>query len=57
MYFYWRVQQDLGCLGEVIYFHDPALIRSLREWVRKNLAGLTLAEGFSQGDCLLGLLN
>ncbi|MDX9786720.1 MAG: hypothetical protein RBT11_08085 [Desulfobacterales bacterium] len=45
MYLYWRIQQDLTCLGEVIYFHDPSFIRSLREWVRKNSGGIAMAEG------------
>lgn len=45
MHFYWRVQQDLNCLGEVIHFHDPSLIRLLKEWMRKNFAGIAMAEG------------
>ena len=45
MYLYWRVQQDLNCLGEVIHFHDPALIRSLKIWVRKNYTGIIMAQG------------
>ncbi len=45
MHLYWRVQQDLNCLGEVIHFHDPSFIRSQKEWVRRNLAGIRLAEG------------
>ena len=24
MYVYWRIQQDLNCLGEMIVFHDPS---------------------------------
>lgn len=47
MHLYWRVQQDLNCLGDCIWFHDPSLIRSLRSWVRKNMRGLALAEGWS----------
>lgn len=57
MYLYWRVQQDLSCLGEVIRFHDPALIRSLQIWVRKNYYGLALAEGFLDGEHLRENLN
>lgn len=44
MYLYWRVQQDLSCLGEFIRFHEPCLIRCYREWLRRNFAGITLAE-------------
>lgn len=45
MHLYWRVQNDLDCLGEVIHFHDPGLIRCLRSWVRKNMTGLVMAAG------------
>lgn len=44
MYLYWRVQQDLNCLGESITFHDPRFARSFKNWVRRNIAGLRLAE-------------
>ena len=46
MYLYWRVQQDLYCLGETITFHDPRFIRCFQKWVRRNIAGLRLAEDF-----------
>jgi len=45
MYLYWRVQQDLSCLGEVITFHDPRFIRCFRQWIARNAAGLALAGG------------
>jgi hypothetical protein len=35
------------CLGEIITFHEPCFIRSLRQWVQKNAAGIALAEDFS----------
>ena len=44
MHLYWRIQQDLNCLGETIQFHDPGLIRSYKEWVQRNIAGIILAE-------------
>lgn len=47
MQIYWRVQQDLNCLGEIIVFHDPSLLRSLRTWIRRNYTGLALAEDIS----------
>jgi len=46
MYQYWRIQQDLNCLGEVIRFHDPAFINAFRKWVRKNFSRIAMAEGF-----------
>jgi hypothetical protein len=45
MYFYWRVQQDLNCLGEILTFIDPALKRCYARWIRKNASGIALAEG------------
>jgi len=44
MHIYWRVQQDLNCLGEVIQFHDPSFIRSQRQWIQRNAAGIAMAE-------------
>jgi hypothetical protein len=57
MYFYWRMQQDLSCLGEMIIFHDPCFIRSLREWVRKNATGIALAEDFSLAELVRPSMN
>jgi len=44
MYIYWRVQQDLSCLGEVIQFHNPSFIRNHREWIKRNATGIAIAE-------------
>ena len=44
MYVYWRIQQDLSCLGEVIHFHDPAFINKMRKWIRKNHGSLAMME-------------
>ncbi len=52
MYLYWRVQNDLDCLGEVIHFNDPGLIRCLRSWMRKNMAGLIMAAELYPYDTL-----
>ena len=57
MHLYWRIQQDLSCLGEIIMFHDPGLIRSIREWARKNRAALVMAEGFYEEESLRPNLN
>jgi hypothetical protein len=52
MHIYWRVQQDLTCMGEVLHFRDPALIRSLRRWMRKNFIGLAMVQGHRQTDTI-----
>jgi len=57
MYFYWRVQQDLSCLGEMIIFHEPCFIRSLRHWMRINATGIALAEDFSLKELFRPSLN
>lgn len=44
MYIYWRIQQDLNCLGEILRFIDPALKRCYIQWLCKNAAGIALAE-------------
>ena len=49
MYIYWRIQQDLTCLGEVIQFKDPAFKNAIRKWVKKNFGGIMLAEQITNG--------
>ena len=44
MYIYWRIQQDLNCLGETIHFHEPCFIRSMQRLARQNRAGLALTD-------------
>ncbi len=44
MYLYWRIQQDLNCLGEFLIFRDPSFNRSFLQWMRKNAAGIAWAE-------------
>jgi len=46
MHLYWRIQQDLSCLGETIGFTHPGFRRSYFLWVRKNAVGIALAEGW-----------
>ena len=46
MYLYWRIQQDLNCLDEVIRFHDPAFANAFHKWMCKNFIRIALAEGF-----------
>jgi len=56
MHLYWRVQQDLNTLGEVIQFHNPSLARCLRAWVEKNKAALARIDaGFLAGPLGVGL--
>jgi hypothetical protein len=57
MHLYWRIQQDLNCLGEMIIFHDPGFIRKFRQWMRKNAAGLAAAEDISLEDLIRPSLN
>lgn len=50
MHLYWRIQQDLNCLGEILVFHDPRFNRSYREWIQKNVRGLANTMDFDLGD-------
>jgi hypothetical protein len=45
MYLYWRINNDLNCLGESIKFHDPVFIRCYHQWIKENAYALALAEG------------
>ena len=44
MHLYWRIQNDLNELGDVLIFRHPGLIRAFEAWVKKNAAGLAVAE-------------
>jgi hypothetical protein len=44
MHIYWKVQQDLNCLGEVLRLADPSLKRAFKQWLKKNFSGLAMAE-------------
>ncbi len=57
MFLYWRIQQDLSYLGEYIQFHDPALIRSMQTWIRKNYTGLAFASGYFDSEDMRGIRN
>jgi hypothetical protein len=57
MYLYWRVQQDLSCLGEAIVFHDPRFSREFRQWALRNIEGLRLAADFDPETALQPNLN
>lgn len=57
MYLYWHIQQDLNFLGEFILFHDPVMIQSFKKWVRKNAAGLAMAENINGTDLKRMFIN
>jgi hypothetical protein len=57
MHFYWRIQQDLLCLGEFLIFKDPALIREYTAWAQKNAASLAMIEDFDLSAPLAASLN
>jgi len=57
MYIYWRINNDLNCLGESIQFHDPAFIRCYKQWSRENARALAMAEDFIDTDSLSVSLN
>ena len=57
MYIYWRIQQDLTCLGEIIQFKDPSFINAIRKWVKKNFSGIMLVEEVSSGYCFFKIEN
>ena len=57
MFLYWRVQQDLYSLGEVIQFQDPSFIRCFREWTRRNAATLALVGGMDVEEWIPLSLN
>ncbi|MFZ1986996.1 MAG: hypothetical protein WAU91_21470 [Desulfatitalea sp.] len=57
MHLYWRIQQDLNCLGDVLVFRDPCFTRTLREWVYRNAAGIALAEDWTRTDMLRVSVN
>ncbi len=57
MYLYWRINNDLNCLGESILFHDPVFIRRYHQWIRQNAYALALAEGLIDMDSSNVCLN
>jgi hypothetical protein len=57
MHLYWRVEQDLRCLGEIIHFHDPCLLRCRRQWQQRNAGGIALAEDPPEFQWLRPSLN
>lgn len=52
MYIYWRVQQELNEMGNVLVFHHPNMIRELNKWVKKNAGGLAIGEQLAGKDLI-----
>ncbi len=36
MHSYWRINEELKYLGEVLIFHDPGLKRCYEEWILRK---------------------
>ena len=51
MHLYWRINQDLECLGEYLVFNDPRFVRCFKAWIFKNRDSLFLmhAEELAKG--------
>jgi len=57
MYLYWRINNDLNCLGESIIFHNPVFIRCYHQWIKENANALALAEDLIGAEPLDVCLN
>ena len=42
MHTYWRINEELKYLGEVLVFHDPSLKRCYEEWVHRKADVLSI---------------
>ncbi len=42
MHFYWRIIEELKCLGETWVFNDPSLRRSYTIWIHRNADAVRL---------------
>jgi hypothetical protein len=40
MFFYWRILEELRFVGETWIITDPSLLRSYRDWLRRNAPAL-----------------
>lgn len=40
MHFYWRILEELRFIGENWTITDPSLLRSYRNWLRRNALAL-----------------
>ncbi len=55
MHFYWRIQHELNSMGEFLIFLDPSLNRCFRDWIRRNISGLSYSEDW--GPAVVGKHN
>jgi hypothetical protein len=44
MHLYWRINEELKYLGEVLVFHDPSLKRCYEEWICKKAGALSMLD-------------
>jgi hypothetical protein len=44
MHSYWRINEELMYLGEVLVFHDPNLKRCYEEWICKKAEALSMVD-------------
>ncbi|MDA8140086.1 MAG: hypothetical protein M0036_15665 [Desulfobacteraceae bacterium] len=57
MHLYWRIQQDLNCMGEFLVFNDPSFKRCFRDWMKKNAVGLAYVEDWTPAPRMKAALN
>lgn len=57
MHIYWRIQQDLNCLGEVLIFKNPSFIREYTNWAAKKAACLAMLENIDLEKTIEAELN
>jgi hypothetical protein len=57
MYIYWRIQQELNEIGNVLIFQHPGIIRELKKWIKKNAGGLAIGEELAGKDLVKMLVN
>ena len=48
MHSYWRINEELKYLGEVLVFHDPSLKRCYEEWICKKAEVLSMLDTDSE---------
>ena len=44
MHFYWRVIEELKCLGETWIIRDPGLLRNYLRWIERKGAAIALSD-------------
>ena len=48
MHSYWRINEELKYLGEVLVFNDPSLKRCYEEWIRRKADVLSMLDTDSE---------